>query len=220
LGCEIELHAADAERLPYGDRSFDLLVGHAFLHHLPDPARALGDMFRVLRPGGALFLAGEPTRMGDRIAGVAKRSAWRAVQVTCRIRPDLAKPRPDGPLTSDERLLRDLEFAVDLHTFEPSDVERWAREGGFSAIRTETEELLSGLFGWSVRTIEAAVRPGLLGERWARFAYGGWRRLYRLDEAVLSRFVPKWAFYNLLLYAERPVMESLPANPRDGACFM
>jgi ubiquinone/menaquinone biosynthesis C-methylase UbiE len=204
LGCEIELRTADAERLPYDDRSFDLVVGHAFLHHLPEPARVLTDMLRVLRPGGALFLAGEPTRLGDRIAGLAKRSAWRAVQVACRVRPALAKPPDAGPMTSDQRLLRDLEFAVDLHTFEPSDVEGWASEAGFTAVRTRTEELLAGLFGWSVRTIEASVRPGLLGERWARFAYGGWRRLYRLDEAVLARFVPKRAFYNLLLYAERP----------------
>ena len=204
LGCLIELRAADAERLPYQDESFDLVVGHAFLHHLPQPAQALTDMFRVLRPGGGLFLAGEPTRLGDQIAGMAKRSAWRAVQVVSRVRPDLAKPREDGPLTSDQRLLRDLEFAVDLHTFEPAEVERWAARVGFTAISTQTEELLAGLFGWSVRTIEASVRPGLLGDRWARFAYGGWRRLYRLDEAVLSRVVPKRAFYNLLLYAERP----------------
>ncbi len=37
VGCEIEVRAADAERLPYDDGSFDLVVGHAVLHHLPDP---------------------------------------------------------------------------------------------------------------------------------------------------------------------------------------
>ena len=56
---------------------------------------------------------------------------------------------------------------------------------------------------WAVRTIEARMRPGLLGERWAWFAYRNWMRLYRFDRDVLSRFVPRRAFYNLLLYAER-----------------
>jgi hypothetical protein len=80
---------------------------------------------------------------------------------------------------------------------------RTARAAGFTAVRVETEELLSGLFGWAVRTLEAEARPGLLGERWAGFAYRGWRRLYRLDQRLLYQVVPHRAFYNLLLYAER-----------------
>jgi ubiquinone/menaquinone biosynthesis C-methylase UbiE len=203
LGCEIKLRTGEAERLPYGDGVFDLVVGHAFLHHVPEPVEALADMFRVLRPGGALLIAGEPTRLGDRIAGLAKGATWRAFQGVARSRPGLARPQA-VPTTEEQLVLRDLEFAVDLHTFEPADVERWARDVGFHAVRTETEELVSGLFGWTVRTIEAAVRPGLLGERWAHFAYRNWLRLYRLDQALLYRFVPKRAFYNLLLYAERP----------------
>jgi ubiquinone/menaquinone biosynthesis C-methylase UbiE len=203
LGCDVELRAADAERLPFPDAGFDLVVGHAFLHHLPQPGSALREMFRVLRPGGAVFIAGEPTRLGDRIAGVAKRVAWRGFEAAARLRPELARPRADDQPTEDQRILRDLEFAVDLHTFEPRQVEGWARAAGFQAVRTETEELVSGLFGWSVRTVEALVRPGLLGERWARFAYRNWLRLYRFDQAVLYRIVPKRAFYNLLLYGER-----------------
>src|SRR5207249_8069394 len=38
LGCHVELRTGDAERLPYGEGEFDLVVGHAFLHHLRDPA--------------------------------------------------------------------------------------------------------------------------------------------------------------------------------------
>src|SRR5436190_9455520 len=72
LGCDVELRAGDAEALPYDDGEFDLVVGHAFLHHLPDPAAALAEFLRVLAPGGAMFVAGEPTRAGDRLAGRAK----------------------------------------------------------------------------------------------------------------------------------------------------
>jgi ubiquinone/menaquinone biosynthesis C-methylase UbiE len=204
LGCDVKLRTADAEGLPFDDGSFDLVVGHAFLHHLPDWGQALRDVYRVLAPGGAMFFAGEPTTRGDRLAGFAKRGTARAAQVAARVRPDLVKPPPPLPATEDERILRDLEFAVDLHTFAPADVERRAREIGFTHVRTETEELLSSLVGWSVRTLESRARPGLLGERWGMFAYRTYLRLYDVDQRYLYRVLPKSLFYNLLLYAEKP----------------
>jgi hypothetical protein len=116
--------------------------------------------------------------------------------------------------------MRDLEWHVDLHTFEPADAARMARAAGFATVRVETEELVSGLFGWAVRTVEAEARPGLLGERWAWFAYRGWQRLYRLDQGLLYRVVPRRAFYNLLLYAERPAAEPAPEVPASTAGTM
>src|SRR4029079_12466389 len=68
LGFEVEGRVADAEELPYPDASFDLVVGHAVLHHVPDVERALGEVLRVLRPGGRFVFAGEPTRYGDVVA--------------------------------------------------------------------------------------------------------------------------------------------------------
>jgi ubiquinone/menaquinone biosynthesis C-methylase UbiE len=209
LGCEISLRAGDAERLPYDDREFDLVVGHAFLHHLPQPAEAIREMFRVLRPGGAVFITGEPTRLGDRIAAVAKRAAWRGFELAARFRPDLRRPPAPGPATEEERIIRELEFAVDLHTFEPAEVEEWAGAAGFERVRTETEELTAAVFGWSMRTVEALVRPELRTERWGQFAYRSWLRLYRLDQEWLYRVVPKRAFYNVLLYAERPLTRAI-----------
>jgi len=41
----------DAERLPFADKSFDAIWGHAILHHL-DLDRAAAEIERVLRPGG------------------------------------------------------------------------------------------------------------------------------------------------------------------------
>ena len=206
LGCDIELRRSDAERLPYPDRSFDLVTGHAFLHHLPEPRAALAEMFRALRPGGAVFLAGEPTVLGDRLAGLSKRALVAAGRLAAAVPPlrrYLRQP-PGPPATERERNLRDLEFAVDLHTFEPAEVERWTRDAGFDRVRVETEELVASLVGWAVRTFEAEVRPGLLGRRWGRFAYGTWRALYELDQRVLCSVLPKRLFYNLLLYAEKP----------------
>src|SRR5512132_96383 len=68
LELDVTTVACDAEELPFEDDSFDLVFGHAVLHHLPDLDRAFGEFRRVLRPGGRLFFAGAPSRYGDRIA--------------------------------------------------------------------------------------------------------------------------------------------------------
>ena len=84
LGLKVKTVSADAERLPFKDGSFDLVLGHAVLHHIPDLATAFGELARVLAPGGTLLFAGEPSRAGDRLARVPKRFAgtvaplWRA----------------------------------------------------------------------------------------------------------------------------------------------
>jgi arsenite methyltransferase len=45
---------ADAQRLPLRDATVDAVVSIAVLQHIPDPAAALAEMTRVLRPGGRL----------------------------------------------------------------------------------------------------------------------------------------------------------------------
>ena len=49
--------AGDAARLPLADASVGLVWCLHVLHHLPDLTRVLGEVCRVLRPGGALVLA-------------------------------------------------------------------------------------------------------------------------------------------------------------------
>lgn len=45
---------ADVGALPFGAGSFDLVVSFTGLHCFPDPRRAVDEMARVLRPGGAI----------------------------------------------------------------------------------------------------------------------------------------------------------------------
>ena len=40
------------EQTPFADETFDLAVSSFVLEHLPDPAAAAGELFRVLKPGG------------------------------------------------------------------------------------------------------------------------------------------------------------------------
>jgi ubiquinone/menaquinone biosynthesis C-methylase UbiE len=46
-----------AERLPFGDASFDLVVSYLSLIDIPDITLAIPEMARVLRPGGRLLIA-------------------------------------------------------------------------------------------------------------------------------------------------------------------
>lgn len=45
---------ANAAELPFEAGSFDVVIAMHMLYHLPDPAVAIAEMFRVLKPGGFL----------------------------------------------------------------------------------------------------------------------------------------------------------------------
>lgn len=46
----------DIQALPFRDASFDTVISCETIEHVPDPARAVREMTRVLRPGGRLLL--------------------------------------------------------------------------------------------------------------------------------------------------------------------
>jgi ubiquinone/menaquinone biosynthesis C-methylase UbiE len=56
LGHDVDLQEGDAERLPFGDASFDTVVCALSLCTIPDPVAAIGEMNRVLVPAGRLLL--------------------------------------------------------------------------------------------------------------------------------------------------------------------
>ncbi len=53
----VAFKSGDAENLPFADAEFDGAVTRAAVHHFADPQRAFDEMFRVLRPGGAVVVA-------------------------------------------------------------------------------------------------------------------------------------------------------------------
>ncbi len=196
LGFEVEGRVADAEHLPYDEDTFDVVVGHAVIHHVPDVELALREVLRVLKPGGRFAIAGEPTRAGDWYARRLGRATWAATTRITHLQPLRDKwSRPQEELEESSRAAA-LEAVVDLHTFEPADLARCALRAGAVDVRTVTEELTAAFVGWPVRTFEAAVNPERLGFGWAMFAFRTWQRLSALDR-VLARVVPARLFYNV-----------------------
>jgi ubiquinone/menaquinone biosynthesis C-methylase UbiE len=203
LGFTVEGRVADAERIPYDDNTFDVVVGHAVIHHIPDVEQALREVVRVLKPGGRFVIAGEPTRVGDWYARRLGRLTWKAATTVTHLPPLREKWARDQEQLDESSRAAALEAVVDLHTFDPAELARTALRAGAVDVRTHTEELTAALFGWPVRTLEAAVKPGVLGWGWAMFAYGSWKRLSAVDR-VLSRVVPEQLFYNVGLTGVKP----------------
>ena len=53
---KLTFEEGDCRSLPFEDRSFDIVVFHTTLSHVPEPEKGLTEAFRVLRPGGTLAL--------------------------------------------------------------------------------------------------------------------------------------------------------------------
>lgn len=199
LGLEVRTELLDAERLPFAEESFDLVLGHAVLHHIPDLARAFAEFERVLAPGGALLFAGEPSRYGDRLAAIPKRAAgvlaplWRRA-IGARSAPVGGDRAPDAA----------LEGFVDVHAFAPGELQRAAAAAGLVDVRITGEELLANWFGWTNRTLEATAEPADVPWAWRQYAYRGYLLLQELDRRLLESRLPPAIFYNLLISARKP----------------
>jgi SAM-dependent methyltransferase len=199
LGLEVTTQQVDAERLPFADASFDLVLGHAVLHHIPDLDRAFAEFERVLAPGGSVLFAGEPSRYGDRLARVPKRAAgalaplWRRAMRARSVRNDSGE-RPDAA----------LEGFVDVHAFAPAELARAAAGAGLTDVRITGEELLANWFGWTNRTLEATAEPNDVPWAWRQYAYRGYLMLQGLDRRLLESRLPPAIFYNLLVSARKP----------------
>jgi SAM-dependent methyltransferase len=197
LGLTVTTAHADAESLPFAGASFDLVLGHAVLHHLPDLSRAFAECHRVLRPGGRIVFAGEPSLIGDRVASIPKRGAAAAAPVW---RALLGAGAAAGGAGADGH----LEGSVDIHAFTPGKLASFARAEGFQDVSVRGEELLASWFGWFNRALEATADPEEVPLLWRRYAYGGYLLLQRLDRRILEPRLPAAIFYNLLLTARKP----------------
>jgi SAM-dependent methyltransferase len=203
LGLDVRTAACEAETLPFADESFDLVFGHAVLHHIPDLRQAFSEFARVLRPGGTVAFCGEPSRYGDFLAAFPKRTALIAAPVWRRLigasaRRHEAESDPNG---------HGLESEVDVHAFSPGDLRRFCRDTELADVRVRGEELLASIHGWTVRTLEASAEPEQVPWGWRRFAFRTYLALQRVDNQLLEPRLPPQLFYNLLVSARKPARD-------------
>lgn len=200
LGLDVETAACDAAELPFEDESFDLVLGHAVLHHLPDLDASFREFHRVLKPGGVIFFAGEPSRQGDKLAAIPKQAAVKAAPLWRRA----LRAHPAAEYHGADESEHALESVVDVHAFVPSDLTEHATAGGFTDVKVQGEELLANWFGWFNRTLEASADPKDIPSGWIQYAYRGYILLQRVDRTLLEPRLPPQIFYNLMLAARKP----------------
>lgn len=206
LGARVRGIRSDAEALPFPDESFDLVLGHAVLHHLPDLDRAFSEFYRVLRPGGYIAFAGEPSRIGDRLARIPKYAARLAAPAWRRLVGASAAAAEDKreQAAAATQGGHELESEVDIHAFVPEDLAKVTRNAGFTEVSLRGEELIANWFGWFNRGLEASAQSHEVPMLWRRYAFHGYLLLQRLDERALEPRLPAALFYNLLLSARKP----------------
>jgi SAM-dependent methyltransferase len=56
----LEFHKVDTQALIYRDVLFEIVISQNAFEHIPDPAKALRECLRVLKPRGLLFVTFDP----------------------------------------------------------------------------------------------------------------------------------------------------------------
>lgn len=85
------LQVADATAMPFSDGEFDFVYSYHALEHIPDYKKALGEMRRVLKPGGG-WCIGTPNRsrlvgyLGSKDATFREKLLWNAADWKMRVR--------------------------------------------------------------------------------------------------------------------------------------
>lgn len=123
----VDARVGDVQELPFDDASFDVVVAAWMLYHVPDLDRGIGELARVLRPGGRLVAATNGSDHLQEMLDVAGVDDWdfsfraeNGVEVLGRHFPSVEKRDASGTVTlhDADQIRRYLRSSIRLH--------RWA----------------------------------------------------------------------------------------------
>jgi ubiquinone/menaquinone biosynthesis C-methylase UbiE len=98
----VEVCGADASALPFGDATFDVVVSTLVLCSVPDQARVIAEVRRVLKPGGKLVFLEHVAAEGDPMRLLWQRAiepVWKHLAGNCHVTRDTAKSIRDAGFT-------------------------------------------------------------------------------------------------------------------------
>lgn len=200
----------EAEGFPFEDESFDIVFGHAVIHHLPDLQASFDEFYRLLKPGGMIFFAGEPSERGDKLARYPKQFGhklsplWRKALGVSQLSVAEAEKVAAGERSQEYIEGHAQEHLVDVHAFRPGSLREFAENSGFGDINVIGEELSANWFGWFNRALEADGVPEDIPWSWRQYAYRGYLGFQWFDRAALEGRLPASIFYNLMIGAVKP----------------
>jgi SAM-dependent methyltransferase len=146
----------DAETLEFPDASFDRVLCGFGIMFFPNQARALGEMHRVLKPGGRLAV-----------------STWRISQaeemsaVTAAL--GLGTGSPPGWINKADKLqqliesagFRDVKVSEDAHEFRYAGIDEYWQQARGTGLRATLDKLDAAGAERVRKTLEERVKPGL-----------------------------------------------------------
>jgi len=111
---QVRLDEADAEDLPYASESFDTVVFTLVFCSVPDQATSLGEVRRVLRPGGRVLFV-EHVRPHGPIGHLVDHvnPVWHAVTRECNVNRDTAEAIRRAGFRLDELRVGGRGFLID-----------------------------------------------------------------------------------------------------------
>jgi ubiquinone/menaquinone biosynthesis C-methylase UbiE len=115
---DADLRQGSLEALPFADGEFDLVLCTQVIEHVPDAERAMGELHRVLRPGGRLVVSTDNERNHvTRVLNAPRTLAVRALRLR-GARGRIESPATPYTVASFRALLERVGFVVErLETF-------------------------------------------------------------------------------------------------------
>jgi ubiquinone/menaquinone biosynthesis C-methylase UbiE len=181
LGVDIFLTQGDVEYLPFKSNCFDLIIGRAILHHLPEIKVVFSEVYRLLKPKGICIFT-EPTKVGSKIIATLMWVVWHLVLLVRQLTK-----------SSIERL-------VEVNNFAPQRLEKEAKLAGFTTIYTKPfAGLMSRIFYWIMDPISQRISSRyyhLIIDKIIDI-------LLVLDERFFRLFIPKGWFDEVSIFMQK-----------------